>query len=422
MKTLQERLVSRKLHKPPLFLYLLLVRIVKFVYFRKLGVHIHYKVRPKDIKPPYIIVCNHASRLDYAWVVFAFWPFPVNFVAGYNEFFRSHLKFVFHSVQAIPKKNFVPDPYTIRKMRRVINDGGRIVLFPEGMNSISGANQPSAVSSGKLLRHFKLPVLSVKIKGAYLTTPKYCLEERPGRIDVEVDRLFTPEELAAMTDGEAQIALDRALAHDDYQWNKSERVSYDGKGRMAQNMHTLLYWCPKCGAEFTMRGEGDIIRCEKCGNGARVNEFCDLVPLDPDCVIPETPRVWFDMQRQRARELVSSGDFELREKVKLGTLPKYRYLKNQATSEITGEGEIVLNPQGFHFSGVRDGAPFAFSIRPELLPTYGMCTDISRFYTFHNGEFLEFFPEGETVMKWFLVTEENHRLHGGRWKDFPQEG
>jgi 1-acyl-sn-glycerol-3-phosphate acyltransferase/ribosomal protein S27AE len=421
MKTLQEKLISRKLHKAGVMATSLLVNIVKVIFLKRFGVRFHYKIRLQDIKPPYFVVCNHASRLDYIYVSPAFLPYPLNYVVGYNEFFRSHLVFVLRMIQAIPKKNFVPDAYTIRQMNRVIKEGGRIVLFPEGMSSISGANQPCAISSGKLLKHFKLPVLAVKISGGYLTNTKYCLDERPGRVDVEIDKLFMPEDLAAMTNDEVQAALDAALTHDDYEWNKTARVAFDGKGRMAYNMHTLLYWCPKCGAEFSMRGEGDVIRCGKCGNGARLNEYYDLIPLDETCVIPETPRVWFDLQRENARRLVAGGDFEMKERVKLGTLPRRKLLKNQDTSEITGEGTLTLNPSGLRFEGLRDGKPFSFSIKPEQLPTYGMCTDVTRFYTFYEGEFLEFFPERETVMKWFLVTEENHRAHGGAWKNFPKK-
>ena len=74
---------------------------------------------------------------------------------------------------------------------------------------------------------------------------------------------------------------------------------------------------------------------------------------------------------------------------------------------------------GLRITGERNGKPFVFSIKPELLPTYGMCTDVSRFYTFYNNEFLEFFPERESTAKWLLATEENHRRAGGFWKDFP---
>jgi 1-acyl-sn-glycerol-3-phosphate acyltransferase len=399
----------------------MLVLIVKVLFLKKLGISFQYQVNLRDYPSPYIVVSNHASRLDYIYASLAFLPYSLNYVAGYNEFFRSHLAGIFRWMQVIPKKNFISDPYTIREMKRILAKGGRVVLFPEGMSSISGFNQPCMIATGKLLKHCGLPVLMMKIAGAYLTSPKYSILERPGRVDVLVDSLFSPEDLADMSAGEIQRKLDKAIAQDDYQWNKEKRVVYAGKGEMARNLHTLLYWCPKCNREFTMRGEGDRIVCSNCGNGAVLNEYYDLIPLDGTCVIPATPRIWFDMERQNVRTWIRSGDFELRERVKLGVLPKYRYLKNQATSEIAGAGEILLNREGFHFTGEREGAAFSFSIRPENLPTYGMCTDVSRFYTFYNREFLEFFPEGETTAKWLLAAEENHRLAGGRWQDFPQE-
>ena len=50
-----------------------------------------------------------------------------------------------------------------------------------------------------------------------------------------------------------------------------------------------------------------------------------------------------------------------------------------------------------------------------------MCTDVSRFYTFYKGEFYEFYPNIDLVEKVFLVTEEIHRLNGGKWQDFKFE-
>ena len=417
--TLAQKLTHRKLHKPNYIVYRILsFAVLKLMLEKKYGVTYTYKVNPREIKAPFIVVGNHASRLDYIFATLAFLPHSLNYVAGYNEFFRSHLAFIFRLAQAIPKKNFVTDIYTIKEIKRVTRENGNVILFPEGMSSISGGNQPCAIASGKLLKHMGLPVLRLGIAGGYLTSPKYCLDERPGRVEVEVDMLFTPEQLAALSEDEVQTELNRAIHHDDYEWNKTARVRFEGNGHMAKNLHNMLYWCPRCGAEYTMRDEGNRIYCASCGNGAELNEYYDLLPFDEACVIPETPRVWWEMQRANARELIKDEAFILREQVKLGTLPPYEYLKNQNTSEITGEGTLTLMRAGLSFEGTRDGRPFSFSVDAKNLPTYGMCTDMSRFYTFVDGEFLEFFPAGDTVAQWLLVTEENHRLTGGLWKDF----
>ena len=86
--------------------------------------------------------------------------------------------------------------------------------------------------------------------------------------------------------------------------------------------------------------------------------------------------------------------------------------------KVVGSGTLRLDRTGLRYTGTRDGQPFSFHIESHALPTYGMCTDLSRFYTFLNGEFLEFYPEHRVVEKFFLATEELHRLNGGKWKAF----
>ena len=116
------------------------------------------------------------------------------------------------------------------------------------------------------------------------------------------------------------------------------------------------------------------------------------------------------------RREVMQEDFLLEEPVDLGVLPEYTLLKNQATSQVVGHGTLRLDKTGLSYTGTKNGEPFSFHIESHALPTYGMCTDLSRFYTFLKGEFLEFYPEHNVVEKFFLATEELHRLNGGRWK------
>ena len=416
--TLAQKLISRKIRRPPAVIYPLLANMWRLIFVKRLGVTLEYKVNPKDYKGPFIVVSNHASRVDYLYTGLPFLPHRMNYVAGYNEFFRSHLALVFRLLQVIPKKNFTADVYCIKEITRILKSGGVICLFPEGMSSISGANQPVALGSAKLLKHFKVPVLMCHIEGGYLTNTKYCLDERRGKVKINVDQLFTPEQLASLSEDEITDMLHDALKQDDYAWNKKARVAFDGHGEMAKNLHDLLYICPKCRKEFTMLGEGNRIYCTECGNGATLNEYYDLIPFDDECVIPESPRAWFDWERRICSREVSFPGFELTSKVKLGMLPQYKLLKNQATSEIVGEGILTLDSTGITYRGTRRGQQVELHMDSSNLPTYGMCTDVSRFYTFFDGEFTEFYPEGRCVGKWLHCTEEMHRFMGGKWQNF----
>ena len=144
-------------------------------------------------------------------------------------------------------------------------------------------------------------------------------------------------------------------------------------------------------------------------------------PLNEDCVIPNTQTEWFNLQRELIKEKIKDPEFELIVKVILGMLPKSKNLTNQKTSEIVGEGIITLNHNGLTYKGTKDNEEYSFSLPLEQIPTYGMCTDVSRFYTFYKNQFMEFYPEREIVELFFLATEELHRLHNGKWQDFKFE-
>ena len=416
-KTLDQKLHSRKLKKPGI-LYIILGYLWKLLFYKKYNINVTYKTDIKKVNGPIILLSNHASRLDYMFTALPLLPKKFNFVAGYNEFFRSHLAGIFKIMNVIPKKNFTADIYTIKEVSRIIKKKGNIILYPEGMSSISGANQPVAVGTGKFIKHFKLPVYYSLIKGGYLTSPKYDLNERLGRVEVEYDILLTPEEIEKLSPTEIEDLINKTLYHDDYAWNKEQKNEYKVGNSVAHNLHHLLYWCPRCNKEFTMKGEYNKIYCTSCNNGATITNTYEMIPFDDTCIIPATQTEWFNKERALAKEEIKDPNFKLTEKVKLGVLPLYKNLKNQATSEIVGEGLITLNHDGLTYNGTYNNEVVEMHIGIKELPTYGMCTDLTRFYTFYKGKFIEFYPEGETVEKWFLITESLHRLHNGKWRDF----
>lgn len=413
--TIEKKIHSRKISQPNIMYNVLGWVWDKFI-AKKYNIHYNFRTDFRKEPGPYILISNHASRLDYMFTGIPMLPSRMNFVAGYNEFHRSHLAGVFSLLKVIPKKNFIPDYYTIKEITRVIRSGGKIMIFPEGMSSISGSNQPVAIGTGAFLKHYNIPVYYAVIRGGYLTSPKYNLNDRAGYVEVEFDKLFSPEDLQNLTDTEIEDAVNKAIRHDDYAWNKVEKHHYDIGDNGAEHLEDLLFWCPKCNSQHTMHGEGNTFKCTKCGNGMTLTDTYEMIPFNDDCVIPSTQTEWFDMQREVIRREIMAEDFKIVEHVKLGMLPEYEMLKDQHTSEIVGEGEITLDRGGLTYVGTKNGEPFEFFIKSKALPTYGMCTDVSRFYTFYRNEFVEFYPEHNIVEKIFLATEEIHRSNGGKWK------
>ena len=92
--TIAEKIRKKKIKKPN-FTYNVLGWVWKTFVAKKYNVHYTYNTDIRAEKGAYIVISNHASRLDYIFTGIPFLPARLNFVAGYNEFFRSHLAFVF---------------------------------------------------------------------------------------------------------------------------------------------------------------------------------------------------------------------------------------------------------------------------------------------------------------------------------------
>lgn len=419
-ETLQEKLARRKYKIPNKFVYCTLNKLIINPFLApKFHPTYHIIDNINDYKGPCFLIYNHQSRMDYIYIAQATYPRPLNFVVGYNEFFRSHLQFIFKLIHNIPKKNFNSDVASIRAMNQIIKQNGVVCIAPEGMSSITGHSQPIALGTGKLLKHYHIPVYMVKLKGAFLSNTKVCLDERYGKVDVTLHRLFDEEQLRNLSVEDIENKINEELWQDDYEWNKKERIRFDMKGNSCSHLHDLCYHCFKCHKDFTMFGEKNKIICKECGNGATLNEYYDLIPFDDTCIIPESISKWVDEERRLVYHEIQDESFEFKEEVKLGKIPENHYLKNQATSEICGEGILTINHEGFFYKGTKDNQKFEFKIDYNHLPTLGMPIDVTFFSIYHDGKYYDIFPKNAVVGKILLIVEEMHRLHVNAWKNFP---
>lgn len=417
--TLQQKLDKRKIKQPNSFIYWLYHFIAKNFLMKKYNTTYTVIDDIRDCKGPCFLIWNHLSRLDHLWVMRNIYPKKYNMVAGYNEFFRSHLHFPFKIMNVIPKKNFTSDINSLKKMGKIIKEGGCIAFSPEGMSSIYGHNQPIVETTGHFLKHYKIPVYFLQLKGSYLTEHKVCLDEHYGKVECTMSLLFTPEQLEQMTDEEVNDKINTAFKHDDYLWNKTARVKWKNMDNVCSHFNDICYKCPRCGKELNMIAEKNYIKCPDCGNGATMNEYFDFIPMSSDCVIPESPSKWVDYERvETIKEIRNDPQYSFTEKVKVGYLPPYKYVSDKKTSEPCGEGEMTFDHSGIHFKGFKHGEEWKFDLSYKVIYSLVMVTDVTFFSLYVGGEYYDFFPSRACVGKILLLVEEMHRLHVNTWKNF----
>ncbi|MBR4767369.1 MAG: 1-acyl-sn-glycerol-3-phosphate acyltransferase [Lachnospiraceae bacterium] len=422
-KTLQQKLKERKYKIPDRFIAALYHLLSKIFILRKYKPHITIEDDINDCKGPCFLIWNHLSRLDHSYLIEAAYPRRISIVAGYSEFFRSHLHTVFYLNQILPKKNYTQDIAGMKAMQSILNQGGCVAFSPEGMSSIYGTNQPVVPGSGHYLKHYGYPVYFMEMRGQYLTNTKVCLDERISRTEATMKLLFSPEDLKKMTDQEVEDKLNEVFRHDDYEWGRERHLKWTNMKNSCERLSDICFRCPKCGADLKMEASGDTIRCSACGNGARVNAYYEFEPLSSDAVLPESPAKWYRWERKEIIQEIRSDDhYSVTVPVTVGYQPPYKYVKDKTkTTTPCGKGEITFDHQGIHFTGEKLGEPFTFDLSYETVFSLVIERATDLFGLYVKGEWYEFIPEEPIVGKLILITEEMHRLHYNIWKNFPWE-
>ena len=243
-----------------------------------------------DVRPPYLLVGNHSCNWDAFFMGIPV-NAPIQYVAS-DEYFRTpFLRFLFRLIGGIPKTKNISDSGTIRAMLAAKKAGGILGLYPEGNRNWDGVTTPLIASTTKLIKKFRIPVLSVVTTGNMLLQPRWCRHARSGPVFVDFRLLFTPEDCDTLTEEEIAAKLATALAHDDHPDAETRTAQaglpfrYTGK-RLAERLERFLFQCPSCGRTDTMSSCEDLLRCTSCGLTVRYGEDGRLSQATPSATEP----------------------------------------------------------------------------------------------------------------------------------------
>lgn len=417
-KDIRKEIANRNYHITKRLWYFIYRNVMRVV-GRKYNAHYEIVDDINDYKGPCFLIFNHLSRIDHMYAMEAAYPRRINMLCAYSEFFRSHLHFAFKHNNVLPKKQYTNDILGTRVISKMIKQGACIAFAPEGLATNDGMNKPIVPGTGHMLKHYKIPVYFLCLRGEHLQNTKACLDERYGATYARLSLMFTPDDLEKLSSEEIERKINEAFRHDEYAWQKEKHIKWTTNGRMAYHLEQILYRCPKCGAEFKMKGEGDHFTCEACGNGATLDEYYDFHPYDESCVIPDTISEWVRQERiQVINDIRKDDNYSYSERVKIGKLPNDHYIKNHKTSEIVGEGVLTIDHNGMRYiDDSKEENNFDLSFKNVY--TVSTMLDGSYFNIYIDGEFVDIFPESGSMMKWNLLIEEMHRLHVNFYKNFP---
>ena len=365
------------------------------------------KINMKGIKPPYILLGNHNAFLDIQMLRYITFPHKMSYIVAIDGFLGR--KNFLESIGCICKRKFTTDPYLVKNIEYVLTKQKNILaMFPEARYSLCGTNAIIPTSVARLVKHFKVPLVILKMNGHHINSPFWNLRMRKVKgIEATLKCVATSEEIESMSIEEIDELIQNEFIYDEYAWQRKHniRIKYDWR---AEGLHKVLYKCPECGHEYEMSTSGTILQCNHCGKKWEYTELGNLVALEGETKFTHIPD-WYEWEREEVRKEVEAGTYHFESEVHTDILPKDQFIH-------IGKGKLVHDLNGFRLTGVYEGEPYELAIPAsstygvhieyEYLGQFGDCVDLN---TLDNTYYV--YPERKdfSVTKISLATEEIYK-------------
>ena len=155
-----------------------LARIVGFIYFRHDTAH--QELIPETAGA--LIVANHVSYLDPSMIGASFRR-PIYYLAR-KSLFKGFLGWLLPNIQVLPVDRGKGDLASMKRILGLLKAGNRVLIFPEGTRSPDGELQSAEAGIGFIIAKCEVPVVPVRIFGAFDCWPRGDKLPHPGRITI----------------------------------------------------------------------------------------------------------------------------------------------------------------------------------------------------------------------------------------------
>lgn len=249
----------------------------------------------KNLKPPFLVISNHTTVHDQFIVGLTVKHAP-NMVASDSMFRQRGLGWVLRNIaRAVPITKGTADMSAVKNIMNIIKQGGCVALFPEGNRTFYGETCNFKPTIGKLAKRLNVPLVIMNIVGGFSTAPRYAYKTSKGKMYSGVKRIYSPEELKAMTDDEINDIIAKSIYFNEYEYNKEKQIKFKGRHK-AEYMESVLFYCPDCGQWNTLSSKGNFISCSHCGMKSEVTKTGFLSPIKENSKVPDNLIDWSNLQ------------------------------------------------------------------------------------------------------------------------------
>ena len=149
-----------------------------------------------------VLTCNHFHAIDCFYVAMAY-NSDISFLAKKELFKKKGVSRLLKSLGGIPIDRDNPDMKTMLSLMKILKEGHKLTVFPEGTRNKTGTTELQPIKGGAVLFAVKTktPILPVMIlKKAKLFTPNKLIIGEPFTLDEFYDKKLTSDEIDALAE------------------------------------------------------------------------------------------------------------------------------------------------------------------------------------------------------------------------------
>ena len=393
--------------RQPIYLTWLIQMLSKMMLIGK--EHKVEKFNMERLKPPYLLLSNHMSFVDFELVSLGTYPHKVNNVVNIDGFYMR--AWLLEWIGAICTRKFTTDLHLVRSIRKVLERGDVLCMYPEARYSPCGTTSYLPESLGMLVKKSKVPVVVALHHGNYLHSPFWNFrKKRKVPLYTTFTKIWDPEDLEKLSVEEINEGLKKALTYDDYKYQKDNGILITEPYR-AEGLNKILYQCPHCKTEHKMESEGAELFCTECGKRWYLNEDGTLKALEGETEFSHIPD-WFEWEREQVRAEIERGEYLFEDEVEVYSLPRcYKY-------EPLGFGKLTHDPEeGFVLTGHYRGKDYRIQRVPLQTNSLHVEYDFLRIKPFdlvdistENDSFYCYTTKKDVITKLAFATEEIYKI------------
>ena len=305
------------------------------------------KINMEGLKPPYMMLSNHMYFIDFELAAMGTGLHRVNNVVHIDGYYRR--PWLMEWIGAICTRKFTMDLHLVKSIRKVLQRGDVLSMYPEARYSPCGVTSYLPESLGKLVKMNKVPVVAVIHHGNHLHSPFWNFRhKRKVPLHTTMEKILTPEQIATMTVPQINEAIANAFQYDDYRYQKDNGILIKEPYR-AEGLHKVLYQCPHCLAESQMDSLGSELFCTACGKRWTWREDGYLEALEGETEFDHIPD-WFNWERKQVEQQIENGTYSFADEVEVYSMPRAWWFLPLGSGKLTHDPETGFSLEG-HYRG-----------------------------------------------------------------------